>query len=196
LADPVFRRLMVCRVLVALSGLSGPFYVLHASEMLNLPQTIIGSFVVAQTLSGVVTSAALGFVVERWGPQHAIRIGTAIATTGPAFALAAHVSGSDWLARAYPFVYVGLGVVNSLWMMGFFNYLLEVAPVRLRPAYIGTANTIMGPLTLTPIIGGWLLDNSSYPALFAIAAVLALAGFLLSTRLKSPRLTSSAENRA
>lgn len=185
--DPAFRRLMVCRVLIGTMELATSFYVMHASDVLRMPQSIIGKFVTAQTLAGVIASVVLGLVSERWGSRYVIRIGSAAAVVAPLFALAAHLAGSGWLVQAYPFVYVMLGVVGSAWMMGFFNYLLEIAPEGMRPAYVGLGNTIMGVLTFAPMAGGWLLKVTSYAVLFGVTAAVTAAGFLLTLRLKPPQ---------
>ncbi|MFQ6099998.1 MAG: MFS transporter [Anaerolineae bacterium] len=192
-ADPAFRRLIACRLLVGMMGLVVSFYVVHAADVLHLPQSVIGSFVVAQTLAGTVSGAVLGLVSERWGPRYVARIGSAAAAAGPLFALVAHLAGSGWLIRAYPFVYVALGVVNSTWMLGFTNYLLEIAPEGMHSAYVGLGNTIMGVLTLAPMAGGWLLEATSYTTLFSVTAAIVAIGFLLSLGLKPPRQTMPAE---
>jgi MFS family permease len=193
LADPAFRRLMACRLLVGTLGLASSFYVQHARVTLQLPQSIVGAFVVAQTVAGVVASLVLGLVCERWGSQQVARLGSAAAITGPLFALLAHLVGGGWLVQAYPVVYVSLGVINSTWMLGFFNYLLEIAPDNMRSAYVGVGNTIMGTLTLAPIVGGWLLETTSYTALFGLTTVLVTAGFLLTLGLKPPQQVKSVE---
>jgi MFS family permease len=185
-ADVAFRRLMLCRLLVGMIMLVTPFYVKHASEVLGLPELVVGDFVIAQTIGGVVASLLLGAVCERWGPHVVIRIAIAAATLGPLFALAAHLAGGGWLAKAYPFVYVTLGVINSAWVMGFFNYLLEIAPEDMRPAYVGLSNTIIGSMTLVPILGGWLLETTSYAALFGLTTALMGAGFFVSLGLTPP----------
>ena len=189
--DPVFRHLMACRILVGMMGLATSFYVVHAADELHLPQSIIGDFVVAQTLAGVIASIVLGLVCERWGPRYVARIGSAVAAIGPLFALAAHLVGSGWLVQAYPLVYAALGVVNSAWMLGFFNYLLEIAPQGIRPTYIGLGNTILGVLALVPMAGGWLLEATSYSTLFGVTAALVAAGFLLTLGLKPPQQTTT-----
>ena len=68
-------------------------------------------------------------------------------------------------------------------MLGFYNYMMEIAPDDMRPSYIGLGNTIMGILTLAPTVGGWVLESTSYTVLFAITAVSVFAGFLLALRL-------------
>jgi MFS family permease len=182
-ANPAFRHLLMCRVMVAMMGLAVPFYVQHATKGLGLPQAAIGNFVVAQTLAKVVASVLMGWVCERWGTRYVIRIGTAAAILGPLFALIAQLAGNR-LAPVYPLAYVSLGIINSTWVMGFFNYVLEIAPEGLRPTYIGISNFVMGILTVVPMIGGWLLETTSYTVLFGSATVLVTAGFLLSLGLR------------
>ena len=187
ITDPAFRRLMACRILVGMMGLATSFYVVHAADVLHLPQSAIGGFVVAQTLAGVVASVVLSLVSEHRGPRYVARIGSGAAAIGPLFALVAHLAGSGRLVQAYPLVYVALGVTNSAWMLGFFNYLLEIAPQGMRPAYIGLGNTIMGILTLVPMAGGWLLEATSYTTLFGMTAALVTGGFLLTLGLQPPQ---------
>jgi MFS family permease len=177
--DGSFRRLMVCRVLVGMVALASPFYVVHATDVLNLPDAAVGGFVAAQQVAGVAAGALLGLVSDRWGPAYTMRIGSALSVIGPLFALIAHVADGGLLSQVYPIVYVALGIFQSSTMLGFYNYLLEIAPEGRRPAYIGLGNTIMGVLTLAPTAGGWLLEATSYTMLFAVTAGLIFAGFLV-----------------
>jgi hypothetical protein len=187
LTDPAFRRLLICRILFAMGGLATPFFVVHAADVLHLPEGTIGRFVMVQALAGVVSSAGLGLISRRWGPRYVIRIGIAALATGPLYALAAHLSGVDRLAQGYPFVFASLGVLNSTVMVGFLNYLVEVAPEGMRPAYIGLGNTIAGIMALVPAAGGWLLEITSYTVLFALTALIVTGGFLYSLTLKPAR---------
>jgi MFS family permease len=191
--DPAFRRLMVCRLLIGMIGLATPFYVKHAEQKLLLPQSIVGYFVIAQTLAGVVASAVLGQVSERWGTHIVAWIGSGVAALGPLFALVADLVGGGWLVRAYPFVYAALGILTNAYMLGFFNYLLGIAPEGRRTTYIGLGNTLMGVLTLVPMAGGWLLKTTSYAALFGTTTALVAAGFLISLGLKPLRQVAPAE---
>jgi MFS family permease len=51
----------------------------------------------------------------------------------------------------------------------FNNFVLDIAPAKDRSTYVGLANTLTGILVLAPILGGALLQLTSYGALFAIA---------------------------
>jgi MFS family permease len=174
---------MACQVLVAMVSLATPFYVVHAGDVLNLPEAVVGSFVAAQQVAGMASGALLGPISDRWGPHTTIRIGSAITIAGPLLALVAHVADGGLLIRAYPLVYAALGVYGSASMLGFYNYLLEIAPDDVRPSYVGVGNTIMGVVTLAPTVGGWLLETTSYTVLFGITAMLVFLGFLMALRL-------------
>jgi MFS family permease len=186
LADPAFRRLIACRILVGTMNLAAPFYVGHAQDALHLPERVIGSFVAAQTAAGLIGSIAMGLVSERRGPRYVIRVASAVAIVAPLFALLAHLVRTDWLVRGYPLVYVAFGIVNTAWILGFMNYMLEIAPEGLRPAYIGLGSTMMGVMAVIPTAGGWLLQSTSYPVLFGTTAALIALGWLLSLGLRAP----------
>jgi MFS family permease len=191
-SDRDFRRLMLSRILVAMTSLATPFYVSHAADAMLLPESVIGSFVIAGTAGSLVSSVVLGVLAERRGPRFVIRLSSAAAAAGPAFALIVNVLRVDWLTQAYPLAYVALGVSMSAWMLGFTNYMLEIAPPGMRPAYIGLGNTLMGLMAVVPTIGGLLLEATSYTVLFAVAVLLAGGGALLTLTLR-PSETIAAE---
>lgn len=184
LDDVTFRRFIVCRVLVGMISLVTPFYVVHATDVLDLPLSVVGSFVAAQQVAAVASGALLGLASDRWGPRLTLRVGSALSIVGPVFALVAHLADGGLLVRAYPLVYVALGIYQSSTMLGFYNYLLEIAPDDVRPSYIGLGNTIMGVLALAPTLGGWLLEATSYTVLFVVTAGLASLGFLVALTLR------------
>jgi hypothetical protein len=66
---------------------------------------------------------------------------------------------------------VVIGVGNAGLMLGWMNYVLEIAPPGHRPTYTGLTNTLTGVLIPVPILGGWLLQSTSYPTLFIAAAL-------------------------
>ena len=192
-ADAAFRRLVACRTLIMMMDLATPFYVGHAEEVLHLPQSVVGGFVVAQVLGGIAAGALLGPISERWGPRYVVRIAGVSAIAGPALALVVHLAGGGWLATAYPLVYVAVGIVSSARLMGFVNYALEIAPQGMRSAYIGLGNTIIGVTTLVPALGGGLLEATSYTTLFALTTAIGAIGFVLSLALPPSQGGASVE---
>lgn len=184
--NPAFRRLVLCRLLLSGVDLATPFYVGHAQEVLHLPTRVIGGFVIAQTVGSITGSIVWGWLSERRGSLAVIRLVSLLAPLAPIIALAAHLGNQGWLIAVYPLVYTVVGAVFSAWMLGFANYTLEIAPPSLRPAYVGLSNTIAGLATVVPTLGGWILQISSYPALFGSAAAIGMLGFIATLGLKAP----------
>lgn len=182
--DRRFRRMLNCRLLIGLMNLAAPFYVVHAQDVLHLPERTIGTFTIAYTVATIAASLLLGALGERRGPHAVIRVAAVAAAVSPLYALAAHIAGAGWLVTAYPIVFVGLGIVNSTWIVGFANYILELAPEGSHGAYIGVGNTVLGLLSVAPIVGGWLLEVSSYTVLFGLTAIGVLVGFAAVLRLE------------
>jgi len=88
----------------------------------------------------------------------------------------------------YP-VFILAGLANvAIWTIGM-AITVEFGTEPERPTYIGLSNTLGAPITiLAPLLGGWLADTVSYPAMFMLAASLGLATtVLLVFFVKDPR---------
>jgi len=184
---PDFRRLVFGRWLIGLFGLAIPFYILHATEVVGLPEAVVGWFVSAQMVGGIVASIGLGWLSERWGPRAAIGAGASATLISPLLALLIHLTRGGWIGQLYPLVYFCFGITNNTWMMGMFNYLLEIAPEDCRPLFVGLYNTLGGVLVPVSFLGGVLLRLTSYPFLFAVTAVGVAGGLWMSLRLRDTR---------
>jgi len=87
----------------------------------------------------------------------------------------------------YSLIFFAIGALNSAYMTGFINFVLELAPPEERATYIALTNTLCGVLLVAPLLGGWLLQATSYPVLFAVTAGGVVLGLVLSFRLEEPR---------
>lgn len=180
--DARFRRMVLCQALTSCVWLAVPFYGVHATQRLGIPASVAGLFVVVSSLAYIAASLVLGVVAERRGLHWAIRIGCSVVISSPLLALLAEIVGLQ-SAPLYALVYVGIGVFNSIRMLGFRNYVFAIAPAELRPTYVGLANGIVGLTALAPVLGGALLQGAGYLPLYLLAAVSTAAGFILALRL-------------
>jgi MFS family permease len=169
-----------------------PFYVVHATRELSLPVTFVGLAVAAQNISTIVSSLGWGTLAERATSRRVIQASTLAASLAPLGALVLHslYTGnnlpSQLLGASYLLVFAVLSAVDNSILLGYLNYVMEIAPPGQRTAYMGLTNTISGLLVTLPVAGGALLQVTSYPVLFAVAAMGAGIGFAVSLRL--PRL--------
>lgn len=192
-----FSLVTALRLLMGLHGMALPFYVVYATEGLHLGIEAIGLFLSAQVIGGILAGFVWGYLNERSGSKIVIQCSTVMALASPLLALLMGPIGH--LAEAstiyvYSLVFVAIGALNSSYMPGFINFVLELAPSEERATYIALTNTLCGVLLLVPFLGGWLLQATSYPVLFAVAAGGVVLGLVLSFRLEEPRqMTGEAE---
>jgi MFS family permease len=185
-----FRLVNSVRLLAALGGLAIPFYVVHATDVLGLGSESIGLFVSAQVLGGVIASLAMGYLNERSGSKIVTQLTAALGVFTPALALGIHYfpPPGATVAHVYALVFLLIGANYAGYMQGFMNFVLEIAPQGEMPAYIGLYNTLGGTVIfVAPLLGGLLLESTSYPILFSAAIVGTVAGFALSLKLQEPR---------
>jgi MFS family permease len=179
-ADAAFGRVAAIRLLAGLGGLASAFYVLHATSVLQLPPAAIGLFAGAATVGTTLAGIALGPVADRFGSHRVVQISTWSQVLVPVLALLFHFGAFGAAGKTlYPVLYVLLGLYEGSLVMGFLNYVLEIAPPGQRPNYMGLINTLSGLLIVVPLLGGWILEHSSYPLLFALAATGTLLSGLL-----------------
>ena len=62
----------------------------------------------------------------------------------------------------------------------YINYMLDVVPTVERPLYAGLMGVGYVPATLAPIVGGIIVQQLGYEALFVITAALTGAGLIVS----------------
>lgn len=191
--DHAFRRVTLTRLLAGLGGLATTFYVVYATDILRLPESSIGWFATAATLGGASAGLLLGWAADRWGSHRVIQITCWVEFAIPVFALlcASGAFGAS-LPVVFPVLYFLLGVFESSIMLGFLNFILEIAPPGQRPTYMGLTNTLAGITVAIPLVGGFILQYTSYTPLFLLAATGTLAGAVLSLTLPNPRSVAEA----
>jgi len=189
--DQQLRLISVVRLLAGLGTLALPFYVVYATDILQISDENIGLFVSAQVLGGIVASFAMGYLNERSGPKIVTHMTVALGLSTPLLALFIHyyTPQGALVTSVYALVFVLIGANWSGYMQGFMNFVLEMAPSDERPAYVGLYNTLGGTLLLVPLLGGWLLQGTSYPVLFGAAIIGPAMSLALSFRLVEPRRT-------
>ncbi len=197
--NPLFRRLILVRVLLGCLYLALPFFAIHAQKDLGFPAATVGLFVSAQMVGNVVGGPLWGYLGDKRGAVWVIRLVAVMVLGTGSLALiarAAFFGGLTALAyAAYFLLYFCLGgAFGGIWI-GFTNYTLDVAKENVRATLIGLLNTIAAPLTLLTMAGGWLLARAGYPALFALEASIAFIGCIVAWKMPDSRKCMSTESR-
>jgi MFS family permease len=188
--DAHFAYVTVVRLLAGLANMALPFYIIFAQRELHFAEEWLGTFIAAQVAGSLVSGTVLGFLSERSGSKAVILAAVFLQSIAPFTALSVFFIGNG-LGTLAPWVYaiiftmIGVGQTSNL--LGFINYVLELAPPMERTHYIGVTNTINGLLFTAPVIGAALIQYVSYTGLFVATFSALLLSLLLATRMMEPR---------
>jgi len=194
-SDRTFRQVNLVRVLAGFDLLALGFYILFATGELGLPPATIGVYAAVQTSGTILASLVFGTISGRAGSHRVIQVSTALSMAAPLIGLGLVLGGARGgvaVPVIYGLVFLLVGAVASSFMLGYFNYVLELAPAGQRPTYIGLFNTIGGVLVVLPTLGGWLLQETSYGVLFGLTAGVLAVAHVMSWRLPAIRRPSAA----
>ena len=174
-----FAWLIVMLWLFGLANMAEAFYVLFAADRLHISPETIGLFVSAGVGGTMLCGVARGPLGDREGRGQVIRVVMALRLLCPALVLLSpHLAGLHRLLGPglLLIVYAATGMANGAWLVGFMNYILEIAPPEERALYVGLGNTLGGLLVVAPLLAGWLVKAVSYEFLFAVTLGLAATG--------------------
>jgi MFS family permease len=187
--DRAFVHLTAVRLLAGVHTMAAPFYVLYATQVAGQPESAVGLFITSQTLGAALSGLALGYLSSRTGSQRVVQVSVAFDALAVAIAVALAASGAGArLGWVFPILFGCLGVIEGSIFLGYFNYTLEIAPATERPTYMGLANTLAGVLAAMPLLGGWILEHTSYVFLFGLTGAALLPALYLAARLPKPRV--------
>jgi MFS family permease len=184
--DRAFRLNAIGRLLIGGIGFATPFYVVQATQVLNVPGDTIGLFLAAQTIGGVVSSLILGPISQKHGSHIVMRATMILALIPPLMGLLLYLFAQDNAALATigtVLIFAAIGATDGSILLGFLQHVLDIAPPGQRTAYTGLSNTIGGLTVIAPTIGGLLLQATSFPVLFIATAIAPLAGFTVVMRI-------------
>jgi predicted MFS family arabinose efflux permease len=169
-------RLVGVRLLFEAGALAVPFYAIYSNKVLDQPLQMLGVYALTRSLGRVLSGPLWGALNDRRGASFALRMVGLAAPMPPLFALLSGVS---------PLLLIGtfalIGATEAGLHSSYNSKLLGSVDERTRPLALGVANIGLAPIALYGYLGGILLGVTSYGLVFALAATIAAAGFVLST---------------
>ena len=192
---PQLRQVIIVQNLCGMAALSMPFYAVYGKEVLGLPASAAGIFILAQTVGSTGVSLIWAYINDRYSCRLVIRAVSWLVLAAPAAALllplamrALHLpAGMNYL---YAVVFLIMGATWGGAWMGFTNYVMELAQDEIRPLFLGLQSTLSAPTVVMPLLGGWLLSaipGAPYQVLFGITALAGLVSVAAARRLAEPR---------
>lgn len=178
-----FVWFLISRMLYYLGMMAFAFYMVYAVRKLGMSEIEAGVLTSVLLITQMVANVVLGRISDKWNRKAVIELGAVAGVASCVLAWLAPNAG--WF---YPVIILE-GIANtSFWTIGL-AILLEFGSEEDRPTFVGLGNTFIAPVAiLSPILGGWLADNTNYPLTFLVSAVLGmLAVLVLHFLVKDPR---------
>jgi MFS family permease len=184
-----YRLFSTVRLLGTIAGISGPFYLVFVTKVLQVPLEVMGVYMMAQTGTSLVSGLIWAPVANRAPRNKLVMISTALQFTNICSALlvialsgAITPEAAPWAAA--PVFLIG-ATASSASVMFNDTTLLSIAPNGERPTYFGFLNTLAGLASFVLPLGGVILDAWGYLPLFSFSATVALGAFIAAVRLSA-----------
>lgn len=183
--DLPFRHFVIGRAFAMGSGLAAPFYVALAQRDLGAGASVLGGFIIAEGLAGMVSAPLWG----RWADRSSRTVfGVSCLIAG---SLSIGVALYAWLAEepssarwVYGLVFFGLGLAHAGVRLGRKTYLVDMAEGNRRTDYVAVSNSAMGVLLLLTGLVGAVTATFSVEATLILFGMMGLVGAGLSLKWK------------
>ncbi|MFZ6026204.1 MAG: MFS transporter [Chloroflexota bacterium] len=172
--DGNFRIYLFSQIVYALGNMGTGFLVVYAAQNWNLPDAEASGWTIALQIGLALSNLFFGFLADRKGHKLSLEICWLLNVLALILAI---LAPAPWWFFVIFFL---RGAVNAGTMISGISIVYEFTDPENRPTYIGLANTIPGIVgSVAPLIGGWLAGVTTYRAMFVLAAIIGIAGWIL-----------------
>lgn len=178
--DKPFRRFVITRALLMCSALSAPFYIALAQKNLGSPAYLLGAFIVAAGIAGLVSAPVWGRYAD--ASSKVVMICAALITSGigiTVFLINRYVPAVGETPWFLPVAYFILSLAHSGVRVGRKTYVVNLATGNERTDYVAISNTTIGVLLLIVGSVGSLAPIVGNDGIIGILALMGLGGAAL-----------------
>lgn len=182
--DKPFRRFVMTRALLMCSALSAPYYVALAQDNLGSATYLLGAFVAAAGVAGLVSAPVWGRFADRSSKHVMIAAAIVTATVGLLTSVVDRFLPAAGQAVWFlPVAYFVLSVAHNGVRVGRKTYVVNLASGNQRTDYVAISNTVIGILLLLVGSVGVLAPVIGNGGVIGLLALMGLAGAALGTTL-------------
>lgn len=170
-SDRTFRRYLIARCLVALTGLASAFFAVQATRELGATDGDVAIYSAILLASQTISTLGWGAIANRLKLMNVLLAGTVLAGLASLLAFMAPSASVIMIVFALAGASMGAIVVSD----GALPLSFAEASKQDRSLYVAVANTAVSPINLiAPLLGGALADAGGYGTTYVIASALAV----------------------
>jgi len=172
--DANIVRYLFSRILFQLGSMAVAFLAVYGIQKYQLADEQAAIFSGLIFFSSTVGFLFLSIVGDRLGARQTLLISDILQAS---VLLLAFITPGVW---AIYILFIILGVAQAFYLIGELILGMELGPEEERAVYIGLTRSIPGIfILLAPLLGGFLVEQFGYKAMFLTAFVVSLIGFIL-----------------
>jgi len=172
-----------------------PFYAIYGREAFHFASEMVGVFISAQMIGAMISALFWGFLSDKYGNKIVVELSGLIGLSVPLLVMLTMLlyktARAEFFSQLplvlYTIVFVLLGMNLNGLFLGQNNLLLEIAPAGERATYIGVINTAVGLITLLPLVGGYIIEWTSYTVAFSLSSIFMFIGTFFAFFIVEPR---------
>lgn len=181
--DADYRDLVFLDIGLGFAKMSAPFYIIFALKVLMISEETVGTFIAAGMLGSILCNILWPRLAVRGGSRAVIRAAAFLTMPAPLLALIA-----AWFNFDNPVFFCILFFINGARVSGHGvgrnSYVLDISPPVDRPAYLSFLSAFTFPVMFFPMLGGAVINTTSFTFLFGVTLFVSALTFLLSLRLR------------
>ncbi|MGM0436587.1 MAG: MFS transporter [Bacillota bacterium] len=179
--DRTFLKFVVVENMSSFSMMILPFYILYAREILNIPDSYIGVFLILQVSGTILSNIMWGLIGKKKNAKAIVRGCVLLGALNPLFAVLLGMFSPE----LFGLVFLIIGFNMSGRQVGFEPYLLDIAPPRKRIEYLGIRGSLNLLVVILPLLGGVFISLAGYEATFITVAVIMMGAFFMLKNMKA-----------
>ena len=179
------KQIIIARLPSYIGFASVSFLVVFGVNALTISDAQVSWLVYANIIGGIISGVLLGEASRRYGNRAVILLcnfGVVIA-----MCMAVLLAYNPSLGYVWLFAICMLGSLTASNWFGYFNYFIDIAPVKERSAYQLIGQAIGIPFSFAGVAMGAVIDIHGYVTTFIICGIFAFITCLFSIRLLSKK---------
>ncbi len=187
LKDNNFIRFYIYRIFTGFGLMSIPFIIPFGIEKLQIEKSDAGIYLAIASFLGILSNFIWQKISRKFGNKRVL-LNTALLFSLIfgllilIFFLSNFNIGTFWGLSISHVLFSLSAVLIMVTLfsdrMGYFNYLLDLAPEDSRSIYVGFMNSLVTPIMLLPLLGGFI-SGFSFKLLFILSFLFSVAAFFI-----------------
>lgn len=193
-----YRRYLFFRIVALLATLAEPFFIVYALRTLHASAAMVGAYVVAITLTRVVSMYLWRTLARVTGTKLVLQLGALLRTLAAGIViilptlwdfdpLADRFAGDAQRARFFLVVFVCIGAAMGANAVAQGGLLLDILPPVAYADGVAFTNGVLAVCSVGLVAGGLIAERKGLPTLFIVALVAGLLTMLIGGILREPR---------